>query len=174
MASQKSPKSSPSKSKSTHPVRIGISEAHLKEISKLLVGVLADQHVLYLKTRNFHWNLVGDRFKTLHAFYQTQYEALALDIDETAERIRMLGGVAPGSMKEFLGLASLSEEKGREIYGEESIEILMRDHEACTRSLRKAVDRCDSELGDTGTADFLTDLMKRHEKAAWMLRSFLG
>lgn len=154
--------------------QIGIGGEELMKIHELLNGILADQHVLYLKTRNFHWNLVGDRFRTLHEFYEEQYDDLATAIDETAERIRMLGGVARGSMREFLDGATLEETPGALVHGVDSITALVSDHEACIRSLREAVSLCDEEYDDAGTADFLTALLQKHEQAAWMLRSFLG
>jgi starvation-inducible DNA-binding protein len=154
-------------------INIGINSSHRGKVCELLATVLADQHVLYIKTRNFHWNLVGERFHTLHAFYEEQYDTLALAIDATAERIRMLGGVSPGSMKEFVERASLSEAKSELIHGEQTINALVEDHEACARKLRKDVDLCDGKYGDAGTADFLTELLQKHEQSAWMLRSFL-
>ncbi len=155
------------------PIHIGIVANNRAKVCELLAGVLADQHVLYIKTRNFHWNLVGERFHTLHAFYEKQYDALALAIDETAERIRMLGGVAPGSMKDFLEGATLTEETGALVDGEHTLNVLVKDHEACARKLREDIDLCDDKYGDAGSADFLTALLQKHEQAAWMLRSFL-
>ena len=153
-------------------IHIGLDARTRGKAVKLLSAILADQHVLYVKTRNFHWNLTGHRFHTLHAFFETQYEALAEAIDKTAERIRMLGSASPGSMKEFLALATLKEAQGSLVNGDHAIAALRDDHEASARELRKAVDALD-EAGDAGTADFLTDLLQSHEQAAWMLRSFL-
>lgn len=166
-------KNSSSSKKPDDTPQIGIGKEELKKICGLLNGILSDQHVLYLKTRNFHWNLIGDRFRTLHEFYEEQYTDLAMAIDQTAERVRMLGGVAHGSMKEFLEAATLEEAPGNLVHGVESIEALVSDHEACTRNLREAISLCDEEYDDAGTADFLTDLIQKHEQAAWMLRSFL-
>lgn len=154
-------------------VQIGLSDEHRTTATKALSKNLADLHVLYIKTRNCHWNLVGARFQPLHEFFEEQYNQLALAIDEMAERIRMLGGVAPGSMKEFLALARLEEAQGAPIDGERSLTILEHDHEAVIRQLRKDIDLCADELEDQGTADFLTGLLRDHEKNAWMLRSFL-
>jgi starvation-inducible DNA-binding protein len=153
-------------------LRIGLDSKVRGQAVKLLSAILADQHVLYAKTRNFHWNLTGHRFHTLHAFFETQYEALALAIDKTAERIRMLGAASPGSMKEFLALATLQETPGALVNGDHAIGALRDDHEAAARELRKAVEALDT-AGDAGTADFLTGLLQSHEEAAWMLRSFL-
>lgn len=154
-------------------VNIGISSEHRTAINKLLGKNLADLHVLYVKTRNCHWNIVGARFQPLHEFFEEQYTALALAIDETAERIRMLGGVAPGSMKEFLEMARLEERQGEPIDGNDALNSLDGDHEAVIRQLRKDIDKCADEFQDQGTADFLTGLLRAHEKTAWMLRSFL-
>ena len=165
-------KNKPSPAPAKEPIHIGLDEKVRDQSVKALAGLLANQHVLYLKTRNFHWNLTGHRFHTLHAFFEAQYDALALAIDKTAERIRMLGSSSPGSMKEFLALASLKERPGALIGGDEAIAALRDDHEAAARELRKAVDATD-EAGDAGTADFLTQLLQEPEQAAWMLRSFL-
>ena len=164
-------KAAPSASK-TEEIHIGLDSKVRGLAVKHLSAILADQHVLYTKTRNFHWNLKGHRFHTLHEFFEKQYDALALAIDETAERIRMLGSSSPGSMQEFLAQATLKEVKGALIDGDHAIAALRDDHEAAAREVRKAVDVLD-EAGDAGTADFLTNLLQQHEQAAWMLRSFL-
>jgi starvation-inducible DNA-binding protein len=148
---------------------IGLTEKSLARSVQALVHILADQHVLYQKLRNFHWNLTGERFHTLHEFYEKQYEALAADIDATAERIRMMGGVAPGSMREMLDRASLHEAESALIDGSQTIVVLVADHEACATSVRAFIEAVEDE----GTKDFLTGLLRAHEQAAWMLRSFL-
>ncbi len=153
-------------------VNIGISAEHRTSVNKLLAKNLADLHVLYIKTRNIHWNIVGARFQPLHEFFEKQYTEIAEAVDVVAERIRKLGGVAPGSMKEFLAEARLEERPGSPVDGDEALTILEADHEAIIRQLRKDIDKCADELGDQGTADFLTALIQEHEKAAWMLRSF--
>ncbi|MFT3992494.1 MAG: DNA starvation/stationary phase protection protein [Luteolibacter sp.] len=165
-------KKSPSKKPDQEIIHIGLDEPTRSKAVKLLSGLLADQHVLYVKTRNYHWNLTGHRFHTLHVFFEEQYTELALAIDKTAERIRMLGSSAPGSMKEFLALASLSEVPGKLIHGDDAVKALRDDHESSARAARKAVDELE-KIGDSGTADFVTDLLQSHEQAAWMLRSFL-
>ncbi len=169
---KKATKNSPSRPASPETIDIGLDAKTRGQAVKLLSTILADQHVLYAKTRNFHWNLTGHRFHTLHAFFETQYEALAEASDQTAERIRMLGAASPGSMKEFLALATLREVSGVLISGDQAIAALRDDHEAAARGLRKAVDALD-EAGDAGSADFLTERLQSHEQAAWMLRSFL-
>ena len=156
----------------TETIHIGLDAKVRAQVVKQLSAILADQHILYSKTRNFHWNLTGHRFHTLHEFFEKQYDALALAIDKTAERIRMLGHPSPGSMKEFLAQATLKEVSGSLINGDEAIAALRDDNEAAARELRKAIDVID-KAGDAGTADFLTDLLQAHEQTAWMLRSFL-
>lgn len=170
---KKAPKTASTRSSApSETLHIGLGAKTRGQAVKLLSAILADQHVLYAKTRNYHWNLTGHRFHTLHAFFETQYEALAVAIDKTAERIRMLGSASPGSMKEFLALATLQETPGALVNGDHAIAALRDDHEASAREIRKAVDALD-EAGDAGSADFLTDLLQSHEEAAWMLRSFL-
>lgn len=169
---KKSTKPVAARAASAESIHIGLDAKTRGQAVKLLSAILADQHVLYAKTRNFHWNLTGHRFHTLHAFFETQYEALAEAIDKTAERIRMLGAASPGSMKEFLALATLKEAPGTLVNGDHAIAALRDDHEAAAREVRKAVDALD-EAGDAGSADFLTAMLQYHEEAAWMLRSFL-
>lgn len=152
---------------------IGLSEETRKKVAQLLAGILADQHVLYIKKRNYHWNLVGGRFHTLHEHFETLYTELAAAIDETAERIRMIGHTPPGSMAEFLELASLKEVSGKLVEGDAAIQSLLEDHEACIRTLREVIEKTEDDLGDVGTADFVTELLQKHEMTAWMLRSYL-
>lgn len=157
----------------TIPLAIGLSDEARDDVAGILSSILADQHVLYIKKRNFHWNLIGGRFHSLHEHFEKLYTKLALAIDETAERIRMIGRVAPGSMAEFLKLATLKEAGGELVDGDDAITALLADHESCIRNLRGAVGRAESDYGDVGTADFLTELLKEHEMTAWMLRSYL-
>ena len=152
---------------------IGLSSETREKTSEILRSILADQHVLYIKTRNFHWNLIGGRFHSLHEFFEEQYIELAETIDETAERIRMIGGVSPGSMKEFLELASLNEVDGELVNGDAAIDQLRLDHEQCITALRSSIATIDDELGDVGSADFLTEVLQKHEMTAWTLRSYL-
>ena len=159
--------------KTIEPVHIGLEDEKRESVVHILARVLADQHVLYIKKRNFHWNLKGPRFHTLHEFFEKQYVEIEAAIDRTAERLRTIGGVAPGSMKEFLDLASLKEASGDLIDGDDCIVALIADHEACARNVREAIAKVEEEYGDVGTADFLTELLQGHEEMAWMLRSFL-
>ncbi|MDD5305617.1 MAG: DNA starvation/stationary phase protection protein [Elusimicrobia bacterium] len=152
---------------------LGLPESARKDVLALLDLTLADEYLLYTKTRNFHWNVTGSNFSSMHKFFEEQYTALDAVVDETAERSRALGGRALGSMKEFLAKARLAESPAVSLKKEAMVAELLADHEALVRSLRKDVDEV-SRLGDQGTADFLTGLMQAHEKMAWMLRSFLN
>ncbi len=153
-------------------IDIGISEAHRGRIAAGLAQVLADSYTLYLKTHNFHWNVTGPQFSTLHTLFETQYNELALAIDQIAERIRALGHRAPGSYAEFAALTSIAEESD-EPDAEEMIRRMVIGQEAVVRTLRAAFPAAD-QAGDEPTADLLTQRMHIHEKNAWMLRSLLG
>lgn len=152
---------------------IGLKESSRNKLLALLDAVLADEYLLYTKTRNFHWNVVGPQFNDLHKFFEGQYEMLDGFVDDVAERSRALGGRALGSMKEFLGAARLKESTGRAPKAAAMVAELLQNHETLIRSLRADVDES-GRLGDQGTADFLTGLMEEHEKMAWMLRSFVS
>jgi len=151
---------------------IGITAKSRMKIEDVLSTILADQHVLYIKTRNFHWNLIGGRFHSLHVHFETMYGELAVAIDETAERIRMIGGISPGSMEEFTKSATLKESKGSLVGGDAAIKALLADHESVIRNLRKEIPGI-GDLDDLGTEDFLVGLLQKHEMIAWMLRSYL-
>lgn len=152
---------------------LGLSSKARETVLGLLFKLLADEHVLYVKTRNFHWNVTGLDFGSLHLFFEKQYGELAETIDEIAERIRSLGGTAPGSMKEFLKLARLEEQPGDHLAAEKMLAALLTDHETIIRELRTDIDLID-KAGDAGTNDFLTGIMEEHEKKAWMLRAHLS
>ncbi len=150
-------------------IDIGIKEKDRKEIAAGLSRLLADSYTLYLKTHNFHWNVTGPMFQTLHLMFETQYMELALAVDLIAERIRALGFPAPATYAEFLELASIREEKGVPS-AEKMIDLLVEGQEAVVRTARSifpVVDR----VHDEPTADLLTQRMQTHEKTAWMLRS---
>ncbi|MEO6613531.1 MAG: DNA starvation/stationary phase protection protein [Chitinophagaceae bacterium] len=153
---------------------IGLSAKNLKSITSLLSAVLADAVVLYTKTRKFHWNVSGNSFMELHKLFEKQYNKLEEAIDEIAERINKLGTKTPGTMQEFLQLATLKESPGKYPSQKEMLMELLRDHEAIIKQLRKYIDDCDEKYNDIGTADFLTDLMKEHETIAWTLRRYLS
>jgi starvation-inducible DNA-binding protein len=154
-------------------VNIGLSDRSRQAVVAILSRLLADEYVLYTKTRNYHWNVVGPQFNDLHRFFETQYEALDEVIDEVAERARSLGGAAVGTLAEFVKLARLKEHPGRYPGARNMIENLLEDHQALIQTLRKDLDAALDRHGDAGTSDFLTGLMEKHEKMAWMLRAFL-
>ena len=152
---------------------LGLKESSRSKVLAVLDPVLADEYVLYTKTRNFHWNVVGPHFNDMHKFFEAQYEILDGHVDAVAERSRALGGRALGSLKEFISAARLKESVGRTLKEEVMLAELLRDHEALIRTLREDVDET-ARLGDAGTADFLTGILEEHEKMAWMLRSFVS
>jgi len=133
--------------------------------------LLADEFVLYTKARNYHWNVIGPQFHDLHKLFEEQYEALSDMVDEVAERIRTLGGVAPGTLEEFRKAARLREEPGAVPPALQMVRNLASDHEAIVRQLRQDIPVVQDQHNDVGTADFLTGLMEKHEKYAWMLRA---
>ena len=153
-------------------INIGISEQDRGSIVDGLSRLLADTYTLYLKTHNFHWNVTGPMFQTLHLMFETQYTELAMAVDLIAERIRALGSFAPGSYTEFARLSSVKEADGI-LAAQEMIEQLVRDQEAVVRTARSIFAVVD-QAGDEPTADLLTQRMQVHEKTAWMLRSLLG
>ncbi|GAB3275290.1 Dps family protein [Larkinella harenae] len=154
-------------------LNIGLDQDTLKQVNELLNALLADQHVLYIKTRKYHWNVAGPSFLEYHEFFESQYKQLEAAIDEVAERIRTLGGRPVSTMEDFLKLTSLKEDKSAEIKTPDMFQRLLDDHEQTIRELREDVSKCE-ELEDAGTADFLTGLMEAHEKMAWMLRKYLS
>ena len=152
---------------------IGIPDGNRQGTIALLNTLLADEYMLYTKTRNYHWNVTGLQFNDLHKFFETQYEALDDIVDEVAERARSLGGRAAGTLEEFRKSARLGEDPGKVPAARDMLAVLLSDHEALARTLRTDVDTVTDKYKDTGTADFLTGLLEQHEKMAWMLRSFL-
>jgi starvation-inducible DNA-binding protein len=155
-------------------VNIGIPDDSRQRVVAILNTLLADEYVLYTKTRNFHWNVTGPQFNDLHKFFQTQYEELDEIIDEVAERARALGGRAYGTLEEFRTSARLGEKPGAVPAARDMLAALLADHEAVIRTLRGDVTTVTDRLQDVGTADMLTGLLEKHEKTAWMLRAFLG
>ncbi|MCO6490119.1 MAG: DNA starvation/stationary phase protection protein [Phaeodactylibacter sp.] len=155
-------------------VNIGIQQSKREGAAELLKHLLADEHVLYIKLRNYHWNVTGIHFQPLHAFFEEQYTALAVHIDDIAERIRSLGFFAPGSMEEFGAYARLKETHHLEGDARQMLENLLHDHEALIQSLRKDQEAAMEQYGDAGTQDFLIALMEVHEKHAWMVRAHLA
>ena len=152
-------------------IDIGISEDNRQQIADGLSRLLADSYTLYLKTHNFHWNVTGPMFSTLHTLFEQHYTELATAVDEIAERIRALGVAAPGSYKQFSELSSIEEETG--VPGaEEMIRQLVQGQEAVVKTARSIFPVVDS-ANDEPSADLLTQRMQIHEKNAWMLRSLL-
>ena len=152
-------------------IDIGISEKQRKEIAEGLSHLLADTYTLYLKTHNYHWNVTGPMFQTLHTMFMTQYTELGLAVDEIAERIRALGFPAPGSYKAYAKLSSIAEEDGVPA-ATEMVANLVKGHEAVTRTARSIFPAAE-KASDEPTADLLTQRMQISEKQAWMLRSLL-
>jgi starvation-inducible DNA-binding protein len=152
---------------------IGISEPHLAEISQILSHVLADEFLLYAKTRNAHWNVEGPDFHSMHTWFESQYNELAEMVDKIAERIRMLGHYAPATLKQFLELTHLTEQSRAKNDSKGFIKELLNDHETIMIYIRTQMNRLAEQLKDSGTSDYLTDLTEYHEKIAWMLRSHL-
>jgi len=153
--------------------RIGIADDMRRGVVEILSTLLADEYVLYTKTRNYHWNVVGMQFNDLHKFFEAQYEALDDVIDEVAERARSLGGRALGTLAEFTERTRLKEEPKKAPEAKQMLANLLADHETLVRELRADLQTAMDKFGDAGTSDFLTGLMEKHEKMAWMLRSFL-
>ncbi|KAI9132990.1 Dps family protein [Acaryochloris sp. CCMEE 5410] len=154
------------------PINIGISENDRQHIAEGLSRLLADTYTLYLKTHNFHWNVTGPMFQTLHLMFEAQYNELSLAVDAVAERIRTLGFPAPGTYKEYSQLTSIEEAEGVPT-AEEMIKELVAGQEAVVRTARSVFPLADA-ANDEPTADLLTQRMQTHEKTAWMLRSLLN
>ncbi|BAV66547.1 MULTISPECIES: Dps family protein [unclassified Sphingomonas] len=153
-------------------MNIGIDETKRKEVTGGLARLLADTYTLYLTTHNFHWNVSGPMFNSLHAMFMAQYTELWNAVDPIAERIRSLGEPAPGSYAQFARLTSLADAPETPPKAEAMIRILAEGHEATARSARSLFPVAD-EAGDQATADLATQRVAVHEKAAWMLRALL-
>lgn len=151
---------------------IALSDSDREGAVRILSTLLADEYVLYTKTRNYHWNVVGPQFNDLHKFFQSQYEELDDVIDDVAERIRSIGGLSIATLTEFMKQTRLKEHPGEYPAVKNMISNLLADHEAIIRTLRVDLEACADKYHDIGTNDFLTGLMEKHEKMAWMLRAF--
>ena len=157
----------------TQQIDIGISQDQRKEIADGLSRLLADTYTLYLKTHNYHWNVTGPMFQTLHLMFETQYNELALAVDLVAERIRALGFPAPGSYRAFAKLSSIEEDASDQPpAATDMIRALVKGQEAVARTARSIFPVVEA-ASDQPTADLLTQRMQVHEKSAWMLRSLL-
>jgi len=152
-------------------IDIGIQESDRKKIVGDLSRLLADSYTLYLKTHNFHWNVTGPMFNTLHVMFEQQYTELALAVDMIAERIRALGFPSPGSYREFAELTTIEEAVGK-TSAQEMINQLVAGNEAVVRTARHGFGSAEN-ASDQSTMDLLTQRMQLHEKTAWMLRSLL-
>ncbi len=153
-------------------IQIGLSEQQRDDISKGLAHLLADSYTLYVKTHNYHWNVTGPQFHSLHVLFEEHYTELAAAVDEIAERIRALGHFAPGSYKAFSALTSIEEEDGHPD-ADAMVRNLVIGHETVARTARKAFKPAE-QAGDEPSCDLLTQRMNFHEKTAWMLRSLIS
>ncbi|NJM45008.1 MAG: DNA starvation/stationary phase protection protein [Alkalinema sp. RU_4_3] len=152
-------------------MNIGMTDEARAEIAAGLSRLLADSYTLYLKTHNFHWNVKGPMFNTLHLMFETQYTEMALAVDLIAERIRALGFPAPGTYSEYAKLTTIPETSGVP-KAEEMIQLLVEGQESVVRTARSIFPVVDA-AHDEPSADLLTQRMQLHEKNAWMLRSLL-
>lgn len=152
---------------------IGLSEKQRQGAVQLLSVLLADEYVLYTKTRDYHWNVVGPQFHDLHKLFEEQYQVLNVVVDDMAERIRALGKPTIGTLAEFAQFTRLKEHPGHYPAAHEMLANLQTDHEMVIRQLRSDAETCADEYQDQGTFDFLIGIMVQHEKMAWMLRAFL-
>jgi starvation-inducible DNA-binding protein len=152
-------------------INIGIDPKNREQIATALSKVQADTYTLYLKTHNYHWNVTGPMFQTLHLMFEQQYNELWLSVDLVAERIRSLGLAAPGTYRQFATLTSIKEDESVP-KAEEMIRRLVEGHETVARTARNAF-KLAEEVHDQPTCDLLTQRMQVHEKTAWMLRSLL-
>ena len=153
-------------------VNIGIPAKELQAVANELQKILADEFILYTKTRNYHWNVEGNNFMELHKFYESQYEALDEIMDEVAERIRMLGHYSEARLKDFIQLSHL-DEPAYTSDRKQQLQNLLSDHEILIQTLRKDINTFSDQYNDLGTADFATGLLRHHEKSAWFIRSHL-
>lgn len=154
--------------------KIGINAENLAAVAHSLSTILADEYVLYTKTRKAHWNVEGPDFYNKHKFFEEQYTQLEEIVDEVAERIRKLGHYAPASLKQFLELTHLTEDDRGKNDALTYIEILLADHESILIHLRENINNYAAALKDAGTSDYITGLMEKHETMAWMLRAHLS
>jgi len=152
---------------------IGINTENRKAVAVELSKLLADEFVLYTKTRNAHWNVEGPDFHSMHLFFESQYNQLDDVMDSVAERIRTIGHYAPATLKSFLDLTHLTERTANKNDSMTFIKELLEDHESIIEFIRGNIEPFASKYHDYGTSDYITGLMEDHEKLAWMLRSHL-
>ena len=154
-------------------IHIGLSENSRQAVAAALQQLLANEYALYTKTRNFHWNVEGIQFASLHSFFESQYEQLDEFIDSIAERIRALGVYAKASLSEYAAATTLTESGDMNGNAIHMLQSLLTDHEAVIRQLREYADLFGEQYGDEGSTDFVVGLLESHEKMAWMLRASL-
>ncbi|OOV17294.1 Dps family protein [Flavobacterium sp. LM4] len=152
---------------------IGIKQENISKVAEVLTKVLADEFVLYTKTKRAHWNVEGPDFYNKHLFFEQQYDAIDEIVDTVAERIRSLGHYTPATLKDFLALTHLTEELQEKNDSNGFIKELLLDHESIIIYLRENINNIANEFQDAGTSDFITGLVETHEKMAWMLRAHL-
>lgn len=155
-------------------INIGLTKQEIQNVVRLLNQDLADFYLLQIKTKKYHWDVVGPQFLTLHEIWQKQYETISANIDACAERIRALGEYPIGTAGLFIQNSTLKEHSGDLPTSTQMVQRLVLDHEQIIRNLREHIDHCSDQFHDEGTADFLTGIMEQHEEMAWMLRSFVG
>lgn len=153
---------------------IGITNKHINNSVEILSSLLANEMILYVKTRKFHWNVSGESFMELHKLFEGQYNQLEESIDEIAERIGKLGSKTIGTMSEFIELSSIQENPGKYPNSKDMLKDLLSDHENIIIQLRKDIDESADKNKDAGTADFLTGLMEQHETISWVIRRYLN
>lgn len=154
-------------------INTGISESRRSDIAKGMSKLLAETYTLYLKTHKYHWNVTGPMFQNLHLMFEQHYTALALAVDEIAERIRVLGVKAPGSYSEFSQLSSVQEDPAPDIDSSQMIANLLADHEQVVRTAKEILPVLEG-ANDEGTNSLLGSRIEFHEKTAWMLKSLLS
>lgn len=149
------------------------SDSNSQAVAAELEKLLADEFVLYTKTRNAHWNIEGPDFHSMHTFFESQYEQLDELMDNVAERIRSINHYAPATLKEFLSLTHLSEKKSTKNDSEGYITDLLGDHRSIINFLKENISPFADKYKDYGSSDFITGILETHEKMAWMLKSHL-
>jgi len=155
-------------------LNVGLDDKKRTGIVNTLNVLLADEFLLYTKTRNYHWNVMGPRFHDLHLFFEKQYEQLDEIMDEVAENARQFGGFTAGTTAEYVQLSRLKEFPGKHPQEDAMISDLLADHETIIRALREDIDTADNKYEAADAADFLTSILEEHNKMAWMLRSCLA
>lgn len=152
---------------------LGIPEIHLQAVAEDLNKLLADEVVLYIKTRNYHWNIEGDNFHEMHLFYENQFNQLDEIMDEVAERIRSIGHYTEARLADYLKLTNLIEPPYTNFQNDQ-LKNLLASHETIINNLRRLIGLFAEKYKDVGSSDFVTQLLGKHEKMAWMVRAYLG